>query len=134
MRSWSLNLSSVFGAGWPGLLFQSRIRSPVCPVQGAPAPASSIAFSLRWAFSKFIPSAAQHICACTLAVPEYLARAKWNLRFIVPKACSTLKQMLPILVLKALRSGCTGLPALPLCWIRSPMPRSWSHCRFALLA
>lgn len=51
-----------------------------------------------------------------------------------PNACSTLKRIEPIFLLKLLSSGCTGLPALPLCWIRSPMPRSANHCRFDLLA
>ncbi len=85
------------------MLKRLKVRSPDgylhLPSQGAPTPASSIAFNLRCAFSRFIPKAAQHICACTFAVPKYRARAKLNLRFIVPNACSTLKRIAPIFLL-----------------------------------
>ena len=68
-------------------------------VPGAPVATNSMRLSLLYAFSRFIPSAAKHICACTFAEPKYRALARCNLRFIVPKACSSLKRMVLIFAL-----------------------------------
>ena len=60
----------VFERLLPRISVLGGVSAPRFAFQGAPAPASSIALRLRWAFSRFIPNAAQHICACTFAVPK----------------------------------------------------------------